>query len=440
MTLLDLLPSIGRAFPRRFDSAIWPVTASADEAGRLRVGGVALADIADEFGTPSFVIDEADFRHRVHRYRKALRETEVIYAGKSLLTTAVASWLRDERLGVSVGSSGELAVALAGGIDPVRVILQGRAKPSDELRDAVTAGVGRIVVDSDIEIAHLAGLARRRQCVLIRVTPDIDSRGFRVSDRAAAVAQQVLAHPILDLIGLHCHIGSQVNNPALYGEAIRRMITVMAELRRRHGVILTELNIGGGHAVPSAQGDQELDLDDLASEIEDALDEACATHRFPRPVIVLEPGRGISARAGVTLYRVCSVDTRPGGRTTVVIDGGMNDNSPCAATRNGRYTVALVNRHSLAVRQLVTVAGRRGETGHELARDVGLPSDLHPGDLLAVACTGAYHHSMASNYNLLGRPPLVGVRGGRVQQLVRRETVADVLRRDCFYRGMERHG
>jgi len=408
------------------------------------VGGVPLADIADEFHTPTYVIDETDFRRRARRYRKTLRGVEVVYAGKSLLTTAVARWAREEGLGVDVCSAGELAVALAGGVEPARIIMHGNAKPPDELREAVRVGVGRIVLDSFIEIAYLAGLARRRQPVLIRVTPDIDIHGHRAvttgisdqkfgftlhSDQAADAVKRVLAHPILDLVGLHCHIGSQVTDAALYGEAIHRMIAAMADIRAQHGVILTELNIGGGHGVPYIRGDKELNLDELAAVIEDALDEACAAERFPRPVIVVEPGRAISARAGVTLYQVCGVKTQPGGRTFVAVDGGMSDN-PRVSLYGAKYTVALANRHSLAPRQRVTVAGRHCEAGDEIARDVDLPVDLHPGDLLAVACTGAYHHSMASNYNMVGRPPLVAVKDGRARELVRRETTADLLSRD----------
>jgi diaminopimelate decarboxylase len=448
MTLLDMLPSIGRAAPRRLDPAIWPVTTHSDEEGRLCVGDVPLSDIADEFHTPTYVIDETDFRYRARRYRKALRSSrgfEVVYAGKSLLTTAVARWAREEGLGVDVCSAGELAVALAGGVDPARIIMHGNAKSTDELQDAVRAGVGRIVLDSCIEIAYLAGCTRQRQPVLIRVTPDIDIHGHRAvttgisdqkfgftlaQDHAADAVKRVLAHPILDLVGLHCHIGSQVTDPALYGEAIHRMIAAMADIRAQHGVILTELNIGGGHAIPYIPGDRELEVDDLAVIIEDALDEACAAEHFPRPTIVVEPGRAISGRAGVTLYRVCSVKTQPGGRTFVAVDGGMSDN-PRVSLYGAQYTVALANRHSLGLKQRVTVAGRHCEAGDEIARDIELPVDLHPGDLLAVACTGAYHHSMASNYNMVCRPPLVAVKDGRVRQLVRRETVADLLSRDC---------
>ncbi|WP_204802010.1 diaminopimelate decarboxylase family protein [Mycobacterium riyadhense] len=421
MTLLAMLPSLSKAAPQRFDPATWPLTTSSDEHGRLCIGDVPLTDIADEFGTPAHVIDESDFRRRARRYRKALRDVEVVYAGKSLLTTAVARWARDEGLGVDVCSPGELTIALAGGVDPARIIMHGNAKSPDDLRDAVAVGVGRIVVDSDIEVAYLAGLARRRQRVLLRVTPD---------DQVVDTVKHVALHPNLDLIGLHCHIGSQVTDATRYGEAIHRMIAAMADIRSHHGVILTELNIGGGHGVPYIRGDAELNLTELADVIEDALDEACAAEHFPRPAVVVEPGRGISARAGVTLYRVCSVKTRPNGRTFVAVDGGTSDN-PRVARYGAQYTVALANRHALGVKRPVTVAGRHCEAGDEIARDVELPADIRPGDLLAVACTGSYHHSMASNYTMVGRPPLVAVKHGRIRELVRRETIADLLVRDC---------
>lgn len=356
----------------------------------------------------------------------------------------MARWVADEGLGLDVCSGGELATALAGGVDPARIIMHGNAKTPDELHDAATVGVGRIVVDSPIAIAFLAGRVRCRQQVLLRVTPDIDigghgavttgvidqKFGFALAGgHAAGAVRRVLDQPWLDLVGLHCHIGSQVTDAALYGEAVRRMIAAYAGIRARHGVVLDELNIGGGHGVPYVSGDRELDLDELAGVIDEALEAACAAERFPRPRIVVEPGRAISARAGVTLYRVIAVKSQPGGRTFVAVDGGMSDN-PRVALYDAKYTVVLANRHPLGATQPMTVVGRHCESGDEIARDVLLPTDLHPGDLLAVACTGAYHHSMASSYNMVGRPPIVAVGNGRARELVRRETITDLLSRD----------
>ena len=421
MTLLDFIPSLQHAAPSRIDPAVWPITARVDECGRLCVGGVPLPDVADEFGTPAYVIDENDFRRRARRYRTVLRDAEIVYAGKPLLTTAVARWVREEGLGLGVCSSGELATALVGGVDPARIIMHGNVKKPGELREAAAVGVGRIVVDSSTEIALLACEVSQPQRVLLRMTSEgLDAMGVT----------RVMNQPLLDLVGLHCHIGSQVVDASLYGEAIRRMIGAMADIRTTHGVVLTELNIGGGHAVPYIRRDPELNLTELADSIDDALDAACAAERFPRPRVVVEPGRAISARAGVTLYRVVSVQTQAGGRTVVGVDGGMSDN-PRVGLYGAKYTVTLANRHSLASTRSVTVAGRHCEAGDEIARDVELPTDVHPGDLLAVACTGAYHHSMASNYNLVGRPPVVAVSDGRPREIVRRETIADLLSRDC---------
>lgn len=438
MTLLDSLHTLHRAAPLRIDPAVWPVTAGVDDEGRLCVGGVSLAEIADEFGTPTYVLDEADFRYRARRYRTALRGTRIVYAGKALLTTEVARWAADEGLGVDVSSSGELAVALRAGVDPRRLVVHGNAKTTGELRDAARAGVGRVVIDSGTEIALLASQLSAPQDVLIRVAPGVDQKfGFATlggadnstgADALQAV-KRVLDQPLLNLVGLHFHLGSQITEPGVYADAIRRAIAVLADVRARHGVVLPELNIGGGHGVPYVAGDPELDPAALADVVDEALDDACAAERFPRPTIVVEPGRALSARAGVTCYRVASIKRQPGGRTFVAVDGGMGDN-PRVALYGARYSVAVANRHPLGPSHPVTVVGRYCEAGDVIAHDVELPTDLHPGDLLAVACTGAYHHSMASTFNVVGRPPVVAVRDGRARVLVRRETVDDLLARD----------
>jgi diaminopimelate decarboxylase len=207
------------------------------------------------------------------------------------------------------------------------------------------------------------------------------------------------------------------------------MIAAMADIRTDCQCILGEIDLGGGHAVPYATGEVELDLDGLALALEDALDAACAAERFPRPRVVVEPGRAISARAGVTLYRVCAVTRRLNGPTIVAVDGGLSDN-PQAGFVGANYTVAVANRHSIGPSGKATVVGRHGESGDVIARDIDLPADVHPGDLLAVACTGAYHHSMASTYSMVGRPAVVAVQGGRARELIRRETTADLLARD----------
>lgn len=403
MTLLELSPPLDPAATPRLDRSAWPLTTRVDELGRVCVGAVALADVADAFGTPTYVLDEVDFRQRIHRYRAALSGVDVVYAGKALLTTEVARWIAEEGVGLGVCSSGELAVALAGGLDPSRIIMGGGAKTPDELRDAATVGVGRIVLDSPIEAALVAGWARHRQQVLIRVTPEI-----HVTTDVSV--KRVLDDPCLELVGLYCDIGSQVTDARQYGRAMCRMTSAMAGIRDTHGVVLAELNIGGGHAVPYVRGDRALDLGELADVIEHALHTACAVHRFPRPTVVVEPGREISARAGVTLYRVLAVDSGPGGRTFVAVDGAMS----------AKYPAVLANRDPVTPTEPVTVVGRHSDGGNDIARDVDLPMDIRAGDLLAVAGNG----------RAVPRPPLVAVSGGQARELVRRETVTDLLLRE----------
>ena len=438
MTLFELHPSLRHGLNPQLDRAIWPLSAVVDERGRLCVGGVPATELAAEFGTPTHVVDEEDFRTRIRGYRAAFPDVELVYAGMALLSTAVAGWAAAEGAGVAVCSGGELATVLAAGVPASRIILHGNAKTPGELHDAAAAGVGRVVIDSPSEVALLAARLRRRQRVLIRVIPDIDSDrkfGFVLAGgQAAGAVKRVLDQPCLDLVGLHCQLGSQLTGPGLYGQAIRQMIALMAEVRERHQVELTELNLGGGHAVPYRSGEPESNLRALSTSIDAALRSACAEYGYPCPQIVIEPGRAIAARAGMTLHRVIAVKHQPDGRSFVAVDGGMTDD-PRVALYGAKYTVALANRHRTSRTAPVTVVGRHCEPGDEIARDVELPDDIRPGDLLTVACTGAYHHSMGSSCNLEGRPPLVAVAGGQSHELVRRETVADLLARDRGWPG-----
>ncbi|MEU8894813.1 diaminopimelate decarboxylase [Nocardia sp. NPDC048505] len=444
MTLLEIFPSLrAGGMPPRLDPAVWPADTHYDAEGRITLGGVALADIADRYGTPAYVLDEQQVRTGCRTYRALFPDAEIIYAGKALLTRAVAAWVHEEGLSLDVCSAGELAIALRAGVDPARIILHGNGKPAAELETALAAGVGRVVVDSLTEITLLSALASAPQQVLLRVTPDIDVHGHPavrtgVADQkfgfplGAAVDQaveRVLRRPNLRLIGLHCHIGSQITDPFPYGEAVRRLIAEMARIRDRFGCTLGTLDLGGGHGVAYRGGDAELHLPELADIIDDSLDAACLRHGYPRPRLALEPGRAVVARAGVTLYRVLSIKHIEGGHTYVTVDGGMGDNAR-VALYGARYDAVVAGRHPTGPMLTATIAGRYCEAGDILATDVRLPADLRPGDVLAVPCTGAYHHSLASSYNCVGRPPIVAVRDGDCRELVRRETVADLLVRD----------
>ena len=442
MTLAELLPSVGASGEPAPEDGLWPAGTQATCAGDLIVGGLPLTQLAAWFGTPCQVLDEADTRRRAAAFRRVLPEAEVAFAGKVLPCRSVYRWMREEGLSLDVCSAGELAAARSVGFPAERILLHGNVKTAEDLKAALAYRVSRIVVDSLDEIGQLGSLARAGQRVLVRVTPGVDAHthaaistgvedqkfGFSLASGAALDAVgRVLEQPGLRLAGLHCHIGSQVHGVAAYEETVRRMAGLIAAIRDRFGVTVAQLDLGGGFAVPYLPGEPEFDLAGYAQRLRVSLHYECAALRIPVPAIVIEPGRSIVANAGLTLYRVITV--KRGARTFVAVDGGMSDN-PRPALYGARYAVRLVGRHSGAARRPVTVVGRHCEAGDVLAEDVPLPGDVHAGDLLAVPATGAYHHALASNYNLVGRPPLVGVRDGVAGLLVRRETEEDLLRRD----------
>jgi diaminopimelate decarboxylase len=429
------------------DARVWPATARPAEDGDLMVGGVRLSDIAQRYGTPVHVLDQADVRRRCGAFRTAFPDAEIAYAGKAFLCRAMARWIAEEGLSLDVCSAGELAVARSAGFPAGRILMHGNGKTPDDLKAAQEYGIGRIVVDSAAEITRLAALThvdRRTPGLLVRVTPGIDGHthtamatgiedqkfGFSLASGAAADAvRRVFAQRGLTLLGLHCHIGSQIAGIEAYQQAARRMVDLLAAIRDEHGVVLPQLDLGGGFAVPYRPGDEGLEPATLAGPLMAALRSACAFHRLPLPRITLEPGRAISARAGTTLYRVLGVKHGATGRIFVTVNGGMSDN-PRPSLYGARYTARLVGRKAAAGDRTMTIVGRHCEAGDVLVHDVRLPADLRPGDLLAVPCAGAYHHSMGSNYNLVGRPPVVAVRDGGSRLLIRRETETDLLRRD----------
>jgi diaminopimelate decarboxylase len=411
---------------------IWPLTA---EPG-VSVGGVALTAIAERFGTPTYVIDEEHVRLRCREYRKAMAPHEVAYAGKAFLSRTMARWIHEEDLSLDVCSEGELAIAQAVGFPAARILLHGNGKTPQELSAALRYGIGRIVLDSPGEVNRLAALAGKRQQVLVRVTPGVDAHvhkamttgtedqkfGLSISTGAATdVVRRVLSQPRLELTGLHCHIGSQISDLDGFEIAARRLVGFMAELGG-----LPELNLGGGHAVPYRPDEHGLDIAAFATRITAVVERECAARGIPAPRITIEPGRAIVGPAGITLYRVLAI--KHGTRTYVVVDGGMSDN-PRPALYGSHYAIERVGSPAAATRPMVVV-GRHCEAGDVLVPDARLPADIRVGDLLAVPCTGAYHHAMASNYNQLTRPPVIAVRAGRAWPLIRRETTEDLLRRD----------
>lgn len=429
------------------DRAVWPLTSRPDHHGDLLVGGVRLGDVALRYGTPVHVVDESDVRRRCQEFRTAFPDAEVVYAGKAFLCKAMARWIDEEGLSMDVCSAGELAVARAVGFPAERMLMHGNGKTPEDLTAALDYGVDRVVVDSVGEITRLAALMdteRRRQRLMIRVTPGVDGHthaaittgtedqkfGFSLASGAAADAvRRVLAQRGLVLTGLHCHLGSQITDITAFEEAARRMVGLLARVRDEHGIALPRLDLGGGFAVPYRTGDPTLEPAELAARLLAVVRAECDDHRLPVPKLSIEPGRAIVARAGVTIYRVIGLKHGATGRIFVTVNGGMSDN-PRPGLYGARYSVRVVGRQTTSGTRPMTVVGRHCEAGDVLVQDAELPADLRPGDLLAVPCTGAYHHAMASNYNLVCRPPVVALHDGGSRLLIRRETELDLLRRD----------
>ncbi|MET9292199.1 diaminopimelate decarboxylase [Streptomyces sp. NPDC003077] len=432
-----------RALPD--DLSVWPASAALLPDDDLAIGGVPLTALAERFGTPAYVLDEDEVRRRCRAYLGAFPEGEVLYAAKAFLCRAMAHWVREEGLGLDVCSAGELELAVATGFPPDRIVLHGNAKSPEDLKAALRLGVGRIVIDSTSEIARLAAALPpgSRQRVLVRVVPGITAGGhvkirtgtddqkfgLSIADGSAqhAVAR-VLGQPRLELVGLHCHIGSQITTVKPYLAAVRRLVGLLARIREQHGVTLRQLDIGGGHGVAYRPGEPALDIAALGAKVRAELLVSCAAAGLPVPRLTVEPGRAVVGPAGVVVYRVLTVK-RTGDLTFVAVDGGMSDN-PRPALYGVRYAPRLVGRRSSAAPAPVTVVGRHCEAGDVVAADVRLPGDVRPGDLIAVPVAGAYHLSMASGYNLVGRPPVVAVADGRPRLLVRRESLADIQGRD----------
>ena len=452
----DVLPP-GRPPPlpadlNALDPVIWPRTARRS-GGALVLGGVDVRALAAEFGTPLFACDEADFRGRCREFHEAFGPgAGVSYAAKAFACQAVLRWVSEEGLGVDVCTGGELDVALRAGVPPELITLHGSNKLAAELERALATGVGHIVADSFEEIERLdrlaagnglAGAAGRPR-ILVRVTTGVEAAahefvatahddqkfGFSLASGAADEAvRRVLASPALDFAGLHSHIGSQIYDTAGFEVAAHRVIELAVRIRDEHGIQISELNLGGGFGIAYTAGDDPADIRLIARGLRDIVDSECRAAGLARPRLSVEPGRAIAGPGTVTIYQVGTVKDVDGLRTYVSVDGGMSDNIR-TALYDADYTCVLASRESAAPPMLSRVVGRHCESGDIVVRDAYLPADTAAGDLLAVAATGAYCRSMASNYNHVPRPPVIAVAGRTARLMLRRETTDDLLRLD----------
>jgi diaminopimelate decarboxylase len=421
--------------------------------GVLTVAGLTATELAAEFGTPTYVVDEDDFRARARAFRDAFGRVgaDVYYAGKAFLCVAAARWVADEGLNLDVCTGGELAVALRAGFPPGRIGMHGNNKSAAELRRALEVGVGRIIVDSTEEIARLDALTTElgvKAPVLVRVTAGVEAHtheyistshedqkfGFAIAGGAALDAvRKVHEAPGLELIGLHSHIGSQIFVTDGFEVAARRVLRLHAQIRDELGVELAELDLGGGFGIAYTTQDDPATPEALATSMRAIVDAECASLGINVPRLSVEPGRAIAGPSTFTLYEVGTAkDVELDGgasRKYVSVDGGMSDNIR-PALYGADYSCTLASRPSSAVPVLSRVVGKHCESGDIVVRDEYLPADVRAGDLIAVPGTGAYCRSMASTYNHVPRAAVVAVRSGEARIILRRETEDDLFALD----------
>ena len=431
---------------------MWPSTVAF--TNELSISGIPASQLALEFGTPAFIMDEADFRARATKWNSALvsafgeNSGTVYYAAKAFICTEVARWIKEIGIGIDVCTGGELAVALAGGIDPSKIEVHGNNKSVAEIEKAVSVGVGTIVIDSLFEIERVAASATKHgvvQKVLLRLTPGIEAHthefiatahedvkfGFSIASGAAWTAiAEVRRHSSLELRGFHAHIGSQILDTDSFEISAERLIALLAKFRDAHNAELPELDLGGGYGIAYIPGDVELSPSLAMEALAKAVAKNCAEHNLNVPQISIEPGRAIVGPTMFTLYEVGTVkdiELEEGeSRRYISVDGGMSENIR-PALYAAEYTAVLANRSSSAAGVSTRLVGKHCETGDIIIRDISLPSDIAPGDLLATPATGAYGRSMASNYNHVPRPPVIAINDGKARIIVRRETEADLL-------------
>ncbi|MGH3914639.1 MAG: diaminopimelate decarboxylase [Pseudonocardiaceae bacterium] len=433
--------------------AVWPRGAVRGDDGAVRLAGVDVDELVETYRTPLFVVDEGDFRARCAEYAYAFGAAErVHYAAKAFLCGEIARWVAAEGLGLDVCTGSELTVALRAGFPARRIAMHGNNKSSDELTAAVVAGVGAVVLDSFLEIARLDDIARRHgviQPVLIRATVGVEAHthefiatahedqkfGFSLAAGDAEEAvRRVFKTEGLALVGLHSHIGSQIFDADGFEVAARRMVGLFTAIRDEHGLEAVAgvhtLDLGGGLGIAYTPADDPPPTSTLAAQLRDIVDGECRMAGLTPPTLIVEPGRAIVGPGTVTLYEVGTTKDVVLGSATrrryVSVDGGMSDNLR-TALYGASYDCRIVSRVSEAPPVLSRVVGKHCESGDVVVRDCWLPDDVAPGDLLAVAGTGAYCYSMSSRYNLLPRPAVVAVREGEHRRLLRRETMADLL-------------
>jgi len=423
--------------------------------GVLSIAGCSAEKLVAEYGSPLFVIDQADFYLRTNAWRSAIssafENSQLYYAAKSFISVEVAKWLKELKVGLDVCSGGELAVAIAADFPASDIEFHGNNKSEVEITAAIKAGVGTIVIDSFDEISRVSKIAKelnKVQKIYLRLTPGVDAHthefistahedvkfGFSIASGAALDAiEKCMAHDSLNLAGIHCHIGSQIFEVDGFKAAAQRLITVLATFRDKYAKELPELNIGGGYGIAYTKDESAIAPEFVIPEIAAVIKEECAKAKLAIPKISIEPGRAIVGPTTTTIYLVGttkSVTLENGSeRRYVSVDGGMSENIR-PALYGAIYSAFIANRTSTAKNISSRLVGKHCESGDILISEIDLPSDIKSGDLLAIPATGAYGRSMASNYNHIPRPAVVAVINGTARQILRRENESDLLNLD----------
>ena len=422
-----------------------------NEKGHLTIGGADAIALAEEFGTPAYIIDENVIRANCRAYKKAAEEnfgadSLPLYASKALCFTGIYKIAAEEGMGIDCVSGGELYTAVRAGFPADRIYFHGNNKTDKDISDAMDMGVGTFVVDNTDELLAVSAEASRRrkkQRILLRITPGIDPHTHKAictgsvdskfgsaieTGQAMEIVKLAISQKGINLAGLHCHIGSQIFDVEPFADAADIMVRFIAEIKDELGYEISELNLGGGLGVRYVESDPHIDYADAIKQIAAVVTGFCAQAGVKMPRVILEPGRSLVAAAGATLYTVGGVKEIPGFKNYVSVDGGMPDN-PRYALYGSRYTALIANRASEEKSYRATIAGRCCESGDLLGEDMPL-QEAKRGDILAVLVTGAYNYSMASNYNRIPRPPVILVKDGEARVAVRRETYGDLTRND----------
>lgn len=424
-----------------------------NEKGHLTVGGADAVELAKEFGTPAYILDENVIRENCRKYLRAATaefgaDALPLYASKALCFTGIYKIAAEEGMGVDCVSGGELYTAKAAGFPAERIYFHGNNKTDRDICDAMDMGVGRFVVDNLDELSAVSAEALRRgitQGILLRITPGIDPHTHKaivtgnvdskfgsaiVTGQAMDIVKKAIAADGVELIGLHCHIGSQIFDVEPFADAADIMVRFIADIKRECGYEIKELNLGGGLGVRYTEYDREIDYEKAIADIAKIVRSYCADNQIKMPRVILEPGRSLVAAAGATLYTVGSVKEIPNFRNYISVDGGMPDN-PRYALYQSQYTALIANKAAEPRDYRATLAGRCCESGDLLGENMEIQR-AERGDILAVLVTGAYNYSMASNYNRLPRPPVIMVKDGKARVAVRRESYEDIIRNDVF--------